>query len=109
MSSKKDRWAELVRQLPTKEQGELKRDQLTVEDLEERIEKAGKAMQRDLYVGLPWFVAYSASLVYFGLSVMTLGIFVLGMVYFVYSFTTSGSYGLNRRRIKVYEEMKGLV
>jgi hypothetical protein len=62
-------------------------------------------MKRDLWVGIPWFIAYTVALFTTGIGNLTLGIFVVGMVYFVYTVFTTGSYGLNRKRVKVYEQL----
>ena len=91
--------------LPRKERKQFLQMQFDPKDLEERIELARGLMKRDLIIGIPWAVAYAASLWFFQFHYTTLILFSMGVVYFVYTFFTTGSYGLNRRRIKAYQQI----
>lgn len=99
--SEKD-FTKLVRDLPRKDQEALDRETLEPEQLRHKVAQAKAYMQQDLQVGIPWFVMYSASLYFFGNTPATILLLLLGMVFFVYRFFTTGSYGLNKRRVKAY-------
>ena len=83
----------------------LRKQELTTMWLEGNIEKCRKAMRRDTWVGIPWFIIYSIALFTKGLGYISLGIFAAGMIYFIYAIFTTGSFGQNRRRVKVYGEL----
>jgi hypothetical protein len=36
---------------------------------------------------------------------LTVTIFLFGMAYFIYTILKTGSFGLNRKRVQVYEEL----
>jgi hypothetical protein len=91
--------------LSTKERNKLRDQHLSVEWLEENIERCKNLMKRDVYIGIPWFVAYTISLWQVGYNNITAVIFVIGIVYFIYTTFTTGSYGTNQRRVKVYEDL----
>ncbi|MEZ4957711.1 MAG: hypothetical protein R2825_29405 [Saprospiraceae bacterium] len=91
--------------LSTKERNKLRAQHLSVEWLEENIERCKNLMKRDVYIGIPWFVAYTISLWQVGYNNITAVIFVIGIVYFIYTTFTTGSYGTNQRRVKVYEDL----
>ena len=95
----------LATALPRKDRAAFLEQDITPEWLEEQIALRKGLMKRDALIGIPWFVAYSASLFLVGLTPATIAIFVIGLVYFVYTTFTTGSYGDNRRRVKVYEEL----
>lgn len=95
----------IIKPLPAKDRTALRGQELTVTWLEENIEKCRKAMKRDMLVGIPWFILYSVALFTRGLGYVSLGIFAAGMIYFVYAIFTTGSFGQNRKRVKVYEEL----
>ena len=97
----------IIKPLPAKDRTALRGQELTATWLEENIEKCRKAMKRDTWVGIPWFILYSIALFTQGLGYVSLGIFAAGMVYFMYAFFTTGSFGQNRKRAKVYEELLG--
>ena len=91
--------------LSSKERNKLREQPLSVEWLEENIERCKNLMNRDAYIGIPWFIAYSISLWQAGLNNITAIIFVIGIGYFVYTTFTTGTYGSNQRKLKVYEEL----
>ncbi len=95
----------LLKVLPRKERENLKRENLTVGFLEAAIQRSETAMKWDRIVGVPWFIIYSVSLVYFGLGNITFAIFVVGLVYFTFRVFKYGSYGLNRKRVKIFEHL----
>ncbi|MEK7253831.1 MAG: hypothetical protein AAB316_03745 [Bacteroidota bacterium] len=95
----------IIQPLPAKERLALQQQDLTPEWLEAEIARRQKLMKRDVWVGIPWFVIYS--IVYFtkGFGNLTIAIGVLGLIYFAYAIFTGGSYGMNRKKVKVYEEL----
>ena len=95
----------IIARLPKKDREKLKLRELHLEKLEALKKEAQDAMNRDLWVGIPWFVMYASSMFMFGLTSMTVLLFVLGMVYFVYSYFKFGHYGLNKLRHTVYEDL----
>lgn len=96
---------DVIRILPAREREKLRQQELTAEWLEGEIERCKGLMKRDFWVGFPWFIAYSISLFKVGMNNFTIAIFVIGVVYFVYTTFTTGTYGLNQKRVKVYEEL----
>ncbi|MFQ5448526.1 MAG: hypothetical protein ACE5FF_16490, partial [Saprospiraceae bacterium] len=88
---------------------ELVARDLTPAWLEENIGRSERAMKLDLWVGIPWFILYSVALFTWGAGNLSIGIFVVGMIYFVYAVFTRGSYGLNKKRIKVYQQLLDLL
>ena len=101
---KKD-FNQIIGILPKREQEKLRQTNISVEYLTEGIQQAKKAMQMDIYFGLPWFIAYTVSLYFNAFDNITIGIFVIGLVYFTYNIFKRGSYGLNRRKAKVFEQL----
>lgn len=95
----------IISALPAKDRVVLREQDLTPEWLETAIHQRKSLMQRDLWVGVPWFIAYSASLLLTQFSNITIGIAVIGSVYFTYTVFTTGSYGSNRKRIAVYQQL----
>jgi hypothetical protein len=91
--------------LPKKEREEIRSKQLSREEMEARLARSRDAMKQDLWVGIPWFVAYTVMWFTTGVSFGSIALTVVGIGYFTYSFFTTGSYGVNRRRVKVYENM----
>lgn len=92
--------------LPKKEQIILKAQQdLSPEWLGEKIAYFKKLMQRDIWFGAVWFVAYTVALFLTKFSQITVYIFLMGMAYFIYTIFKTGSFGLNKNRVKVYEEL----
>ncbi|MCB0619345.1 MAG: hypothetical protein KDC43_07855 [Saprospiraceae bacterium] len=98
---------QIVTPLPRKEREELLKSPPAVAQLEEKVRQCKQAMNRDLWVGIPWFLLYCFSLFYFGISAFTATILAVGALYFVYSAPRHGSFGMNRKRVKVYEELLG--
>ncbi|RMG80860.1 MAG: hypothetical protein D6714_13970 [Bacteroidetes bacterium] len=99
----------LLKKLPAREQKRLSGITLTPEWLEAAIADARKAMKRDVWFGVPWFVAYSVAWFTLGAHNLTISIFVIGLVYFTYAIFTSGSYGLNRKRVQVFEQILAIL
>lgn len=95
----------LIGVLPKKDRATMREQNITKEWLEEQIEFRKGLMKRDALIGLPWFVAYTASLYFVGMTPITVTIFVIGVVYFGYTIFTTGTYGNNRKRVQVYEEL----
>lgn len=100
---------EIIRFLPAKEKKRIKAATLTPEFLNEEIEKAKKAMTMDASFGIPWLIAYFFCMWKFRYATPTLIIFGIGMIYFCYAFFTRGSYGLNNKRVKAFEEIKEIL
>ncbi len=96
---------EIVALLPKKERRDLARETPSEEWLLTQIQLCQKSMKRDLWIGLPWFLIYSYLLFAQGVTALTMGVFAVGMVYFVYTIFTTGSYGLNKNRVKVYKQL----
>ncbi len=95
----------IIKVLPSKERNKIRDESLTVQWLEENIERCKGLMKRDAQIGLPWFLAYSVSLWKVGMNNITIAIFVIGVAYFVYTTFTTGTYGLNQKRVKVYQDI----
>jgi hypothetical protein len=95
----------IISVLPKKEQIVLKAQDLSPEWLEEKITYFKKLIQRDLWFGGVWFVAYTAALFLTKFSQITVCVFLIGMAYFIYTIFKTGSFGLNKNRVKVYEEL----
>lgn len=91
--------------LPRKERQAWLEKDLRPETVEAAIRRARASMRRDLWVGIPWFLLYSASLFVQGFSPLTIGIFLVGVLYFTFVFARYGSYGLNRKRVQVLENL----
>lgn len=99
---KMENW--LVR-IPKKEREEINNKAVPREEMAKRIQRSKDAMKQDLWVGIPWFVAYSIMWFATGVSFGTIALSIVGLVYFTYSYYTNGSYGVNRHRVKVYEQL----
>lgn len=97
----------LAAALPKKDRADFLAQDIGKPWLEEQIQYRKDLMKRDVWIGIPWFLAYTASLFMVGMNYLTATIFVIGLVYFVYTIFTTGTYGGNRRRIKIYEELLG--
>lgn len=104
---KPDDLEKIIKVLPKKEQVKLREQKITIPWLEQNIEICKNLMKRDTYIGIPWFAAYCLSLWKAGMNNITALIFVIGVVYFVYTTFTTGTYGLNQRKVTVYEELLG--
>ena len=95
----------IISTLSAKEQAKLREQEITDDWLREQIEQCNYLMTRDKWVGPIWFVAYSVSLFKFGFTSLTITIFLFGMAYFIYTILKTGSFGLNRKRVQVYEAL----
>lgn len=101
-----DRQMELwLLRLPRKEREEIKSGSLRKEEMATRLKNSQDAMKRDLWVGIPWFVAYTIMWFTTGASFGSIALTAVGLAYFTYSYFTAGSYGVNRRRVKIYEAL----
>ncbi len=96
---------DIIAALPAKERDSLKAQELSTEWLNERIAYCKGLLKRDLWFGIAWFVVYSVSLFTTGFGQLTVTIFLIGMSYFIYAIFKTGSFGLNKKRVKVYEEL----
>lgn len=95
----------IISALPAKEQVKLRQQEITADWLREQTKQCQSLMNRDKWVGPIWFVAYSVTLFKIGFSSLTVTIFLIGMSYFIYTIFKTGSFGLNRKRVQVYEEL----
>ena len=95
----------IIQPLPAKDRTALREEALTPEVLCEKIGRLRKLMRRDIWIGPIWVVLYGVSLFTTGYGNLTIVIFVIGAAYFIYTVFTTGSFGLNRRRVKVYAEL----
>ncbi|MBI5915252.1 MAG: hypothetical protein HY842_07740 [Bacteroidetes bacterium] len=91
--------------LPVKEQQSLRQQDINPAWLQENIARCKGLLRRDLWVGLTWFVAYSAALFVTKFSSLTITIFVFGVIYFIFTIFKTGSFGLNRKRVQVFEQL----
>ncbi len=91
--------------LPAKDRNKLMAEELTPEKVKATLARTRELMKRDLWIGLPWFISYSVALFTKGIGFLSVSIFVVGMIYFITTALTSGSYGLNRKREKVFEKL----
>jgi len=93
--------------LPKKEREEIRAKTLSKEEMMQRIKRSQDAMKQDLWVGIPWFLAYAIMWFTTYVSFGTIALTIVGLVYFTYSYFTTGSYGVNRRRVKIYQVLTG--
>lgn len=96
---------EIIRPLPASERMRLREQDISPAWLQENIAQCKILMKRDLWVGPVWFVAYAVSLFLTRFSNYTIGLFVVGALYFTYTALTTGSFGLNRKRVQAYEKL----
>lgn len=96
---------EIIKPLPPKDRIMLREEEITQDWLRNNIEYRRKLMKRDRWIGPIWVVIYGIALFKTGYGAITISIFVVGAVYFLYTLLTTGSYGLNRKRISVYEAL----
>lgn len=95
----------IIAVLPVKEQELLRRQEISPEWLQENIARCKSLLKQDLWVGLIWFVAYSAALFITKFSSLTITVFIFGVIYFIYTIFKTGSFGLNRKRVQVFEQL----
>lgn len=107
-TTKKKSIQEIIKFMPAKERKRIEAADLTLDFLNTEIEQAQQAMKLDRSFGLPWLIAYVFCLWKFRYTMPTLMIFGVGFVYFAYAIYSRGSYGLNSRRVKVFEEIKAV-
>ena len=96
---------ELIKPLPLRERERLKRTDMTVEWLENQIVFSKQEMKNDIYLGIPWVIIYTISLLQFGLTSATIAIFCMGAAYFVYVTIKRGNYGLLKKKVQVFENI----
>lgn len=96
---------EIIKPLPPKDRIILREEEITQDWLRNNIEYRRKLMKRDRWIGPVWVILYGIALFKTGYSAITIGIFAAGAVYFMYVLFTTGSYGLNRKRVRVYEAL----
>ncbi len=96
---------QIIQPLPSKDKIVLREQEITTEWLQENVARCRKLMKRDLWIGPLWVILYGILLFKTGYSNLTIAIFVIGAVYFIYTIFTTGSFGLNRKRVSVYEEL----
>ena len=95
----------IVAPLSAKDRRELIDHLPDTAELEERIQEKKKLMKRDAIVGPVWVILYGVAWFKTGVSIWTGLVFLAGASYFVYSIFTTGSYGINQRRLKVYQKL----
>lgn len=96
---------QFTKPLPLRERERLKRTDMTGEWLQNQIEYAKQEMKNDVYLGIPWVIIYSISLLQFGLTSATIAIFCIGAVYFIYVTIKRGNYGLLKKKVQVFERI----
>lgn len=95
----------IISVLPAKERARLQEQDITPDWLREQIEQCRQLMKRDAWIGPIWLIGYSIALLKTSFSSLTVTIFLIGMSYFIYTILKTGSYGLNRKRVQVFEEL----
>ncbi len=102
---------QIIKSLPTKDRLILREQALSEQWLEEKIADTKSLMKRDLWLGLPLMLLYLGTMAwaYFTqqniVNNITLSAGVLAFGYFAYTVFTTGSYGTNKKRLAVYEEL----
>lgn len=91
--------------LPKKDREQIQSISWTEKRLVDAIQEAKNNMKYDIQFGIPWLVMYTVSMITFGMTPLTTTILVLGFGYFLFVMARRGSYGLNRRKRKVFEYM----
>ncbi len=102
---RQDEFESIIGILPVRDRIAMREQELSPEWLQENIARCNRLMKKDLWVGLIWFALYSISLFLTKFGKLTIGIFVIGLVYFTYVVFKTGSFGLNKKRIRVYEQL----
>lgn len=95
----------IIAVLPAKEQAKLRAQEISPEWLRENIAHCKNLLKRDLWFGGIWFLAYSVALFLTKFGQLTVSIFLFGMAYFIYTIFKTGSFGLNKKRVQVYEAL----
>ena len=73
--------------------------------VEEKVTSTKELMKRDLIFGLPWFGMLAFLWFGTGITIGTIIVLFIGIFYFTYTFFTTGSYGVNRKRLKLYQTL----
>lgn len=92
-------------ELPGRDRRYWAAHEVTRPALEAAIADSRASMRNDLWVGIPWVVLYLGAHYFYGLTGFTIALFFIGLVYFIYAFVRNGTYGHNRKRIRVYESV----
>lgn len=98
----------LLLTVPKKERERIKSINWTKQRLLDGIQETKDNMKYDLQFGIPWILMYGVSHFTFGLTPLTISILVLGFGYFLFVMARRGSYGINRRKKKIYEYLLSL-
>ena len=98
----------LLLTVPKKERERIKSINWTKQRLLEGIQETKDNMKYDLQFGIPWILMYGVSHFTFGLTPLTITILVLGFGYFLFVMARRGSYGMNRRKKKIFEYLLSL-
>lgn len=98
----------LLLTVPKKERERIKSINWTKQRLLDGIKETKDNMKFDLQFGIPWILMYGFSHFTFGLTPLTITILVLGFGYFLFVMARRGSYGMNRRKKKIYEHLLSL-
>ena len=95
----------IIKVLPEKEQARLRAQEISPDWLRENIAIYKGLMKRDMWFGPIWFLTYSVLLFIYGITTPIILIFLLGMVYFIFTIAKTGSFGLNKKRVQVFEQL----
>lgn len=95
----------LLLTVPKKERERIRSINWTKQRLLDGIQEAKDNMKYDLQFGIPWILMYGFSHFTFGLTPLTITVLVLGFGYFLFVMARRGSYGLNRRKKKIFEHL----
>ncbi len=98
----------LLLTVPKKERERIKSINWTKQRLQDGIQETKDNMKYDLQFGIPWILMYGVSHFTFGLTPLTITILVLGFGYFLFVMARRGSYGMNRRKKKIFEYLLSL-
>ncbi len=98
----------LLLTVPKKERERIKSINWTKQRLLDGIQETKDNMKYDLQFGIPWILMYGVSHFTFGLTPLTITILVLGFGYFLFVMARRGSYGMNRRKKKIFEYLLSL-
>lgn len=94
---------QLLKRLPRRYAEEIHQTSWTRDLLLAEIAEKRQLMKNDLWFGIPWAIIFLGSLWYFGYTTGTIAILLVGIVYFSLALWKFGSYGVNRKRVRIYE------
>lgn len=101
----KKKVGDLSKILPQKDRQAIIANPPTVAQLNDWIKHTEELMKRDVQMGIPLLIAYAISLIFFQQQWALIALTVIAILYFSYTTFTTGTYGLNRRRLKVYKAL----